>query len=119
MLIFYRNYVAFNWVVGYLHRVKDQISTKFEVYEVTEYLGEKYKEAAQIVAYEDAWNIVEALANGDFIGEDHKALLRLEKIDLMMDILEHPVNRTREEVVDVMRNMKKQATTCPVICTIF
>ena len=90
-----------------MYKVKDQIYTKFDIYEVTEYLGEKYKKAAQIIAYEDAWNIVEALENGDFIGEDHKAMLRKEKIDLMMEILDNPVSRGRQEVEMVMRNINK------------
>ena len=101
-----------------MDRLKEHVSTKFEDYEVSEYLAEQYTEAAQVVAYEDSWNIVEAIANGEFIDEDEKALLRNEKIELMMEILNNPVDRNKQSEM-VMEQMKVRMTRCPLICNIF
>ena len=106
--------MAFNWIAEYMDRMKEHISTKFEMYEVSQYLGEQYTEAAQVVAYEDSWNIVEALGNGDFIGEDEKAMLRNDKINLMMEILNHPVKRKGKEMEQVMDQVHVRVTRCPL-----
>ena len=109
----------FNWVWEYVSEIQDAISSDFDAYDVSGYLADQLTEAAQIVAYNDAWTIVEWLGNGDFLSDDDQALLRDQKIKMMLDILEDPNHVKQKEMQQIIGNMQADLTTCPVFCTIF
>ena len=66
-----------------MNELKNYIKSDLNEHTASEYLYDLYKEPAQIIAYNDAYQIVEAISKGKFSGENEQPMLRKDKSEKM------------------------------------
>ena len=97
--------------------MKDIVSQSIKDYKVGEYLASQYEEPAQIIAYEYAYEIVEAVSGGQFLEQDGQNMLRKAKGQKMFGILRDKFlneNETNDEEEIIPENYR-----CSNYCAIF
>ena len=97
--------------------MKDIVSQSIKDYKVSEYLASQYEEPAQIIAYEYAYEIVEAVSGGQFLEQDGQNMLRKAKGQKMFGILRDKFlneNETNDEEEIIPENYR-----CSNYCAIF
>ena len=101
-----------------MNELKDYIASDIEDYMVSDYLASEYDEPAQILAYEDAYQIVEAISNGDFLQGDDHIMLRSDKSKKMLEMLEQKLLKGNKIHLDTQEN-QVEGKICFRRCAIF
>ena len=101
-----RSSEIFKFVKSQVAKLKNYITTDIKAYVVKDYVANKYKEPAQMLAYEDAYQIVDAISNGDFLECNGQIMLRNDKRNKMLEMLKQRLfieadksNLDRDEII--------------------
>ena len=111
------DYQPFNWVEAKLEEAKSSLKADLEVYNSHKFLSDQYKEPAEAIAYRDAWYIIDAIGNSEFIvenGSKRSTLLRHQKIEKMRELLSHYSSHTDEEIQQIEGRSATQAGLCGI-----
>ena len=93
---FNRESKVFEMVDKIVDTFKDNIAQHIKDYEVSQYLASQYEEPAQIIAYEYAYEIVEAISEGQFLEQNGQSMLRKVKAEKMSEILKDKLFSQKE-----------------------
>lgn len=94
------------------------ITTDIKAYDASVHVATKYKEPPKMLAYEDAYQIVEAISNGDFLQGDDHIMLRSDKSKKMLEMLEQKLLKGNKIHLDTQEN-QVEGKICFRRCTIF
>ena len=101
-----------------MNQFKDFIKSDIQYYMVNDYLSSQYSEPAQIIAYEDAYQITEAISSGKFLGKDGQIMSRKAKSDKMLNMLKANLFNKKKENFEGKTNHKK-SSCCTDKCVLF
>ena len=101
-----------------MNDLKDYIKSDIQDYMVSDYLYSKYSDPAQIIAYEDAYQIVEAISKGEFIEENEQAMLRKDKREKMFTMLKEKLSK-KHKIIFEANETNVNDRTCPKLCVLF
>ena len=101
-----------------MNEFKDFIKSDIQYYMVNDYLSSQYSEPAQIIAYEDAYQITEAISSGNFLGKDGQIMSRKAKSDKMLNMLKANLFNKKKENFEGKTTHKK-SSCCTDKCVLF
>ena len=101
-----------------MNKLRDYITSDIKDYMVSDYLASEYEEPAQILAYEDAYQIVEAISNGEFLEEDEQIMLREDKSKKMLEMLKQKLLKGKKIYFEREED-QVASTICSRQCVLF
>ena len=94
------------------------ITTDIKAYDASVHVATKYKEPPKMLAYEDAYQIVDAISNGDFLESNKQIMLRNDKRDKMLEMLKQKLFEADKANNDTDQDLTERAL-CHGGCVLF
>ena len=109
---------VYHWIKKAMNQFKDYIESDISIYMVKDYMHCQYSEPAQIIAYEDSYQIVEAISSGAFLGDNEQTMLRKDKREKMLDMLKQTLS-TKKKINLEADEADVDSRSCLKSCILF